>query len=104
MGHALELLLRIFDRLGDRSGEFLEQVGEVKLLGAGLARRRLVLGVGLNTTVWVETADDAVRLGEDLASLFDEGLDLANELLLVEFLLGLSLGSFDFLGGRQRSL
>jgi hypothetical protein len=104
MRHPLDLLLRILDRLGDRSGKLFEQVGEVKLLGAGLASRRLVLRVGLDTSVRVETADNTVCFGENLAALLDQWADLADELLLVELLLGLSLGRLDPLFRCQRGL
>jgi hypothetical protein len=56
-----------------------------------------VLGPGLNPTVGVETTDDAVGLAEDLAALLDQRADLAHELLLVQLLLGSTLGRLDLL-------
>ncbi|KAJ6446047.1 vacuolar transporter chaperone 4 [Purpureocillium lavendulum] len=89
VGHAVDLALGVVDGLGDGA------VGEVVLLGARVLGGRLVLGLALDAAVGVHAADQAVGLGEDLAALLDEGLDLADELLLVELLLGRLLGLVD---------
>jgi hypothetical protein len=56
-----------------------------------------VLGVGCDTSVWIEASDYAVGLGEDLATLFDEGLDCVDELLFVELFFWLAFCCVDCL-------
>lgn len=43
-----------------------------------------MLGVGGDSSIWVETTDGSVALGEDTTALFDERLDGVDELLLIE--------------------
>lgn len=100
MRHVLELALGVLDALRHVAGEILEHVGETVLLGRGLARCRLVLGVGCDAALRVETLDDALGLVEDAAAFFDQRLDLLDQRLLVALFLGGALGLVDFLGGR----
>lgn len=99
LGHVLELLLGAIDGGGDLFGELLQDIGQVVLFGRSLVGGGVVLGGGLDAAVRVEAADDAIGFGQDLAALFDEGLDFLDQGLLVEFVLGRAVGSFDFLGG-----
>lgn len=56
-----------------------------------------MLGVGGDSSVWVETANSSVALGEDATSLFDEWLDGIDELLLIELFFWLPFGGVDVL-------
>lgn len=67
------------------------------LLRGGLTGRRLVLGVGDDSSIRVQTANDAVGFGEDLPSFLDQGLDVLDELFLVKLLLWSRLSALDFL-------
>lgn len=102
MWHVLELALGIVDALRHVASEILEHVGEVVLLGSGLACRRLVLGIGRDPTIRIQTLDDALGFGEDAAALFDQRPDLPDELFLVALIFGRALGFVDFLVWCQR--
>jgi hypothetical protein len=95
--HALDLLLGTVDGSRDRTGELLEHVGEMELLGGSLTRSRLVLGVGLDAAIRVETADHAVGFLEDATAFLDQRADFLYQLLFVKLLLGSSLGLVNFL-------
>lgn len=95
--HVFQLLLGIFDALGHVASEVLEDLGQVVLLGRGLARSSLVLGVGGDAAVGVETLDDALGLGEDAAAFLDQRLDFADERLFVALILGSAFGLVNFL-------
>ncbi|SPQ23919.1 ec587532-d39a-4e19-8b3d-fdddee54700c [Thermothielavioides terrestris] len=95
--HVLELALGIVDALRHVAREVLEHVGEVVLLRAGLARGRLVLGVGRDPALRVEALDDALGFVEDPPALLDQRPDLPDELLLVALICGRALGLVDFL-------
>ncbi|TKW49633.1 hypothetical protein CTA1_6122 [Colletotrichum tanaceti] len=103
--HVLDLALRTLDRLGDSSSQLrqrvnaylLEDLGQVMLLWSGLTSLRLGLGILLDATIRVQGANAAVQFGQDLATLFDERLDVLDELLLVALLLGLALSRLNLL-------
>jgi hypothetical protein len=97
MRHALQLLLSVFDTLGDVAGEFLEQICESVLLRAGLARGSLVLCVGGDAAVWVQTLDGSLGLVENTTTLFDQGPDFPDKRLLVTLIFGGALCCIDFL-------
>jgi hypothetical protein len=69
----------------------------VVLLGSSLTSSSLVLGVGRDTTIGVETADNTVCFSQDLTTLFNERLDDLDEFLLVTFILGGTLSSVNVL-------
>lgn len=69
--HTLKFLLGIVDALGDGTGQLLEVVSQVVLLGSSFTACGLVFGVGLDASVRVEATDAAVGLREDLATLLD---------------------------------
>ncbi|ROW14095.1 hypothetical protein VPNG_04149 [Cytospora leucostoma] len=96
VGEVLELALGAVDGLRDGACELCVWIDvEVELLGCGLTRASLVLSVGLDVAVGVETADDAVRLAEDVAALLDQRADLLDQGLLVALVLGLALRRLD---------
>lgn len=95
--HALELLLGIVDALGDGAGQLLEVVSQVILLRSGLTAGCLVLGVGLNTSIRVESTNAAVGLGKDLATLLDQRPDIPDKSFLVKLILGSALSLLNFL-------
>ncbi|TLD10436.1 hypothetical protein PgNI_05932 [Pyricularia grisea] len=97
--HALELLLGIVDALGDGAGQLLEVVSQVILLRSGLTAGCLVLGVGLNTSIRVESTNAAVGLGKDLATLLDQRPDIPDKSFLVKLILGSALSLLNFLRG-----
>ncbi|TFB00267.1 hypothetical protein CCMA1212_007620 [Trichoderma ghanense] len=73
----------------------LEHIGEMVLLRRRLLGARLVLRVALNAAIGIKTANGAVGLGQNLASLLNQGLHLPHQLLLIELLLGRPLSSVD---------
>lgn len=66
----------------------------------GFAAGCSCLGVGGDGAVGVEAADGAVALLKDAVALFQHGLDVLDELLFVEFLLGCAIGSLNALSDR----
>ena len=90
MWHAGDLLLGAVDGRLHAGRQLLDLLGQAILLGRAVARGCLVLGLVLDASVRVESADGAVALLEDLPALLDERLDGVDELLLVSvvFLLG----------------
>lgn len=101
MRHVFKLLLGVFDALGNVTSEVLEDFGQVVLLWSGLARSSLVLGVGCDAAVRVETLDDALGLGEDATAFLDQRLDFPDERLFVTLILGSAFGLVDFLFGEE---
>jgi hypothetical protein len=97
MRHVLKLALSIVDALRHVAGQVLEHVGKVVLLGRGLARGGLVLGVGRDTALRVQALDDALGFVEDAPAFFDQRADLLDELLLVALVFGGALGLVNFL-------
>lgn len=97
MRHALQLLLGVLDTLGDVAGEFLEQICESVLLRASLARGSLVLCVGGDPAVGVQTLDGPLGLAEDTTTLFDQGPDFPDKRLLVALFFGGALCCLNFL-------
>lgn len=70
------------------------------LLRCSLVGSGILLGLGLDAAIWVHAADVLITLVEDVAPLVDEGLDVVDELLLIDVLLALllRLGIFDVFG------
>lgn len=99
MRHACDLLLGVVDGLGHVASKLLEYIREAVFLRSGFARSGPALGISSDASVGVETADDAIGFGENLATLFDEGLDGVDKLLFVEVFFGLTLGGVDCLRG-----
>jgi hypothetical protein len=95
--HVLELALGVVDALRHVAGQVFEDVGKVIFLGSGLARGRLVFGVGRDAAVRVQALDDALGFVEDAPPFFDQRADLLDELLLVPLFFGCALGLVDFL-------
>ena len=69
-----------------------DNLRQLILLGRRLGRGSFLLGVGLDSAVRIHGADRAVRLGQDTSTLFDQWLDVLDDLLLVELVLGRSIG------------
>ena len=56
-------------------------------------------GLGGDVAVRVEAADGAVAFLQDAAAFFEEGLDVLDQLFLVELFFGRAVGFFDALDG-----
>ena len=97
MGHVFKLPLGIFDALSNVTSEVLEDFGQVVLLRSGFTRRSLVLGVGCDAAIGVETLDDTLGLGEDATAFLDQGLNLPDKRLFVTLILGSAFGLVNFL-------
>jgi hypothetical protein len=97
MRHVVDLLLRVVDGRDNGRGKLLEEVGEAVLLWRCLASAGTTLGLCRDAAVRVEAAQRAVALVEDAAALFDERLDVVDQLFLVELVLGGAVGGFDVL-------
>jgi hypothetical protein len=95
MRHTSNLLLRIVDGCGYVSSQILESIGETILLWGGFSGSGLVLSVGGDSSIGIETTDDTVGFGQDLTSLFDKWFDGVHQLLLVKLLFWLALGCID---------
>lgn len=95
MWHVRNLLLCVFNRCNNGGGELFERVCQRVLFFGGLARSSAGLGVGGDVSVRIQAANGAVAFLQDTIALFDLRLDILDKLFLVEFLLGLSLGSID---------
>lgn len=97
MRHVIDLLLGVVDGLDDGSCEFLQLVRKAVFFGCGFTVGGACFGVGGNSTVGIKTADGAVAFLEDSGSFFDQGLDVVDELLFVEFVAGGAVGFLDVL-------
>lgn len=91
VGHVVELLLRVLNRLHNGGCELFERVGQGVLLGRGFAGGGSRLRRGCDVAVWVESADGAVAFLQDAVAFFDHGLDVFDELFFVELLLWCSV-------------
>ena len=91
VGHVVELLLGVFNRLHDGGCELLERVGEGVLLRCGFAGGGACLCVGGDVSVWVKAADGAVAFLQDATAFFDHGLDVFDKLFFVELVLWCSV-------------
>ena len=91
VGHVIEFLLCVFNRLHDGLCELLERVGQGVLLRCGFAGGGACFCVGGDVSVWVEAADGAVAFLQDAAAFFDHGLDVFNKLFFVELVLWCSV-------------
>ena len=87
VGHVVELLLCVFNRLHDGGCELLERVGEGVLLRCGFAGGGACFCVGGDVSVGIEAADGTVAFLQDAAAFFDHGLDVFDELFFVELVL-----------------
>ena len=87
VGHVVELLLRVLDRLHDGGCELLERVGEGVLLRRRFAGGGACFGGGGDVSVWVEPSDGAVAFLQDAVAFFDHGFDVFDELFFVQFFL-----------------
>ena len=97
VGHVGNLLLRVVDGSDDGSSELLQAVGELVLLGSGLASLLAALGLSSDAAIGIETTERAVALVQDAATLFDERLDVVDKLLLVELVARCAVGLLDVL-------
>lgn len=95
--HVLELALGVVDALRHVAGKVLEDLGEVVLLGRGLARRRLMLSVCRDAALGIQALDDAFGLVEDASAFLDQRLDFLYERLFVALVFGGALGLVNFL-------
>ncbi|KAL3299839.1 LEA domain-containing protein [Colletotrichum asianum] len=86
--HILNLALGSLDRLGDGTSQLKSYISKVMLLGSSLTGAGLVLGIALDSSIRIQSADTAVQFAEDLATLLDERLDILHELLLIKLFLG----------------
>jgi hypothetical protein len=71
------------------------------LLGSGIACGSTSLGGGSDATIGIESPNGAIALLEDAATLFDHGLDILDQLLFVELVLG---GAVSLLEALYRNL
>jgi hypothetical protein len=95
--HVGNLLLRVIDGGDDRSGELLEVVGELVLLGCCLSGLLTALRLSGDATIGIETTKRAVALVKDARALFNEWLDIVDKLLFVELVARCAIGCFDVL-------
>lgn len=72
--HTRNLLLGVIDSLRNTSSQLLEHIRKTVFLGCGFTSSSLVFRVRSNTSIGIETADDAVRFGEDRGALLNEWL------------------------------
>jgi len=68
--------------------------GRLATRGSGLCLRS-------NVSVGIESADGAIAFDENAAALFDERLDLVDELFLIELFFRRAVGFVDMLDGRD---
>lgn len=86
MGHILNNILRILDRLGHLPSQSRKRLGEMLLLWRSLMVRRSSTRLLRDLPSWVEGFDTAECLLEDVVSGFDERSDVLDECFFVEFL------------------
>ncbi len=87
VGHVVELLLCVLDRLHDGGCELLERVGEGVLLRRRFAGGGSCFGGGGDVSVWVEPSDGTVAFLQDAVAFFDHRFDVFDELFFVQFIL-----------------
>lgn len=97
MRHVGDTAAAVVDGPDHRLGQLLEQVRQLVFFRSGITRGSPRLGGCGDAAVRVESAERAVAFLEDAASFFEEGLDVFDELFLVELILGSAVGLFDAL-------
>jgi hypothetical protein len=95
--HVGDLLLRVVDGSDNRRSELLQTVGKLVLLRSGLTSLLAALGLSSDAAIGVETTERAVALVQDAATLLDEGLDVVDQLILVELVARCAIGLLDVL-------
>jgi len=93
MRHTSDLLLGIVDSLSDVACQIFEGFSETILLWSGFSGSSLVLGGGGDSSIRIKAANDTIGFSQDLTALFDEWFDGVHQLLFVELLFWLALGS-----------
>ena len=97
MRHVRYPFFGVVDRLDDGGGQFLEGFGESVFFGCCFTAGCSGFGVGGDGSVRIETSDGAVAFLEDAVAFFQHGLDVLDELFLVELFFWCSVGFFDTL-------
>jgi hypothetical protein len=95
--HIRDLLLSVIDGGDDRGRELFEQVCKTVFLRRCLAGSGAALGLSGDAAIGIETAESAVAFLEDAAALFDQRLDVVDELFFVEFVARRAVSLFNIL-------
>jgi len=90
--HVVELLLGVVYGGDDVGCDVLQALGQAVLLGSSLTSALTALGLCGDLAVGIEAAKGAVALLQNATGLLDERLDVVDQLVLVELVLGCAVG------------
>jgi hypothetical protein len=97
MRHVSNALLAVINRLHHGLSQLLDHIGQLVFLGGGIARGSTSLGGRSDAAIRIESTNGAIALLEDATTLFDQGLDIPDQLLFIELVLRSAVGLLEAL-------